>query len=112
MGLPLVVGNLASWALQALLLIAVTGAVLALLRVTDPRLRLWTWHGILGATLLLPLMQRWRIAADAAALPSFDAAGAARFAWEPSLAAVLVLGIAARAGWLAAGFRQPRLIPL
>ena len=54
MSLSLVVGNLASWALQALLLIAVTGAVLALLRVTDPRLRLRTWHGILGAALLLP----------------------------------------------------------
>ena len=47
----LIVANLGSWALQALLLIAVTGAVLALLRVTDPRLRLRTWHGILGAAL-------------------------------------------------------------
>ena len=61
MSLSLVVGNLGSWALQTLLLIAVTGAVLALLRVTDPRLRLRTWHGILGAALLLPFMQRWRI---------------------------------------------------
>ena len=85
MSLSLIVGNLGSWALQTLLLIAVTGAVLALQRVTDPRLRLRTWHGILGAALLLPVMQRWRI--DAAS-PSVDAAaGAARFAWEPWLAA-------------------------
>jgi hypothetical protein len=49
--LSLIVGNLGSWALQTLLLIAVTGAVLALPGVTDPRLRLRlrTWHGILGA---------------------------------------------------------------
>jgi Zn-dependent protease with chaperone function len=110
--LPLIVGNLGSWALQALLLIAATGAVLALLRVTDPRLRLYTWHGILGAALLLPFMQRWRIDAVAAS-PSLDgAADAARFAWEPWLAAVVVIGIAARAGWMAAGLRQLRWLRL
>ena len=65
MSLPLVVGNLGSWALQALLLIAVTGAVLALLRVTDPRLRLRTWHGVLGATLLLPFVH----ASDSGVMP-------------------------------------------
>ena len=87
-----------------------TGAVLALLRVTDPRLRLRTWHGVLGAALLLPFMQRWRIAA---ASPSVDAAdGAARFAWEPWLAAFVVIGIAARAGWMAAGLRQLRRLRL
>ena len=113
MSLSLVVGNLGSWALQTLLLIAVTGAVLALLRVTDPRLRLRTWHAVLGAALLLPFMQRWRIDAAAAASPSVDAAaGAARFAWEPWLAAVVVLGIAARAGWMAAGLRQLRRLRL
>ena len=113
MSLTLVVGNLGSWALQTLLLIAVTGAVLALLRVTDPRLRLRTWHGILGAALLLPFMQRWRIDAVAAASPSVDAAaGAARFAWEPWLAAFVVIGIAARAGWMAAGLRQLRRLRL
>jgi hypothetical protein len=111
--LSLVVGNLGSWALQTLLLIAVTGAVLALLRVTDPRLRLRTWHGVLGAALLLPFMQRWRLDAAAAASPSVDAAaGAARFAWEPWLAAVVVLGIAARAGWMAAGLRKLRRLRL
>jgi hypothetical protein len=78
--------------------------------VTDPRLRLRTWHGILGAALLLPVMQRWRI--DAAS-PSVDAAaGAARFAWEPWLAAFVVVGIAARAGWMAAGLRQLRRLRL
>ena len=113
MSLSLVVGNLGSWALQALLLIAVTGAVLALLRVTDPRLRLCAWHGILGAALLLPFMQRWRIDAAAAASSSLDAAGgAARFAWEPWLAAFVVIGIAARAGWMAAGLRQLRRLRL
>ena len=110
MSLSLVVGNLASWALQTLLLIAVTGAVLALLRVTDPRLRLRTWHGILGAALLLPFLQRWQIAAGS---PSVDAAaGAARFAWEPWLAAFVVIGIAARAGWMVAGLRQLRRLRL
>jgi Zn-dependent protease with chaperone function len=104
--LPLVVVNLGSWALQALLLIGVTGAVLVVARVTDPRLRLHTWHGALGVTLLLPFMQRWRT--DTAS-PFFDAAGAAaRFPWEPWLVAVVVIGIAARAGWLAAGLRQLR----
>ena len=113
MSLSLVVGNLGSWALQTLLLIAVTGAVLALLRVTDPRLRLRTWHGILGAALLLPVMQRWRDVTERAASPSVDAAaGAARFAWEPWLAAFVVIGIAARAGWMAAGLRQLRRLRL
>ena len=113
MSLTLVVGNLGSWALQTLLLIAVTGAVLALLRVTDPRLRLRTWHAVLGAALLLPFMQRWRIDAVAAASPSVEAAtAAARFAWEPWLAAFVVLGIAARAGWMAAGLRQLRRLRL
>ncbi len=113
MSLSLVVGNLGSWALQTLLLIAVTGAVLALLRVTDPRLRLRTWHAVLGAALLLPFMQRWRIDAVAAASPSVEAAAAAaRFAWEPWLAAFVVLGIAARAGWMAAGLRQLRRLRL
>ena len=113
MSLSLIVGNLGSWALQTLLLIAVTGAVLALLRVTDPRLRLRTWHGILGAALLLPVMQRWRDVTERAVSPSVDAAaGAARFAWEPWLAAFVVIGIAARAGWMAAGLRQLRRLRL
>ena len=73
MSLSLVAGNLGSWAVQTLLLIAVTGAVLALLRVTDPRLRLRTWHGILGAALLLPAMQPWRYVIERAASPSVDA---------------------------------------
>jgi bla regulator protein blaR1 len=110
--LSLVVGNLGSWALQALLLIAVTGAVLALLRATDPRLRLGTWHGILAAALLLPFMQRWRIDPAAAASPSLDPAAASAFAWEPWLAAVVVIGMAARAGWMAAGLRQLRRLRL
>jgi hypothetical protein len=84
--------------------------VLALLRVTDPRLRLWTWHGIVGVALLLPFMQRWRI--DAAS-PSADVVeGAARFAWEPWLAAFVVIGIAVRAGWMAAGLRELRRLRL
>jgi hypothetical protein len=110
--LGVLLGNVGNWALQALLLIAAAGAVLALLRVTDPRLRLYTWHGVLGAALLLPFMQRWRIdtAADS---PSLDAAaGAARFAWEPWLAAFVVIGMAARAGWMAAGLRQLRRLRL
>jgi Zn-dependent protease with chaperone function len=111
--LSLIVGNLGSWALQTLLLVAVTGAALALLRVTDPRLRLRAWHAVLGTALLLPCLQRWRIDAAAAASPSVDAAAAAgRFAWEPWLAAVVVIGIAARAGWMAAGLRQLRRLRL
>jgi hypothetical protein len=106
--LSLIIGNIGSWALQALLLIAVTGAVLALLRVTDPRLRLRTWHASLGAALLLPVMQRWRDVTERAASPSVEAAGAGGFVWEPWLAAALVIGIAARAGWMAAGLRQLR----
>ena len=113
MSLSLVFGNLGNWALQTLMLIAVTGAVLALLRVTDPRLRLRTWHGILGAALLLPFIQRWRIDGAAVASRSVDAAdGAVRFAWEPWLAAFVVIGIAARAGWMAAGLPQLRQLRL
>jgi beta-lactamase regulating signal transducer with metallopeptidase domain len=110
--LPLIVGNLGSWALQALLLVAVTGAALALLRVTDPRLRLRAWHLVLGAALLLPVMQRWRDVTERTASASVDPAGAGEFAWEPWLAAVLVIGIAARAGWMAAGLRQLRRLRL
>lgn len=107
MNLPVIVGNLGSWALQTLVLIAVAGAVLALLRVTDPRLRLRTWHGILVVSLLLPFLQRWRI--EALPPQSVDRAGdAARLVWEPWLAALVVIGIAVRAGWMAAGLRQLR----
>jgi Zn-dependent protease with chaperone function len=113
MSLPLLIGNLGSWALQAFLLIAAAGVVLALLRVTDPRLRLATWHGIVAAALLLPFMQRWQTDVAAALPPSSDvAAAAAGFAWEPWLAAVLVAGIAARAGWMATGLRQLRRLRL
>jgi Zn-dependent protease with chaperone function len=107
--LPLVVGNLGSWALQTLLLIMVTGAILAFVRVTDPQLRLRTWHGVLGAALLLPFVQRWEIAA---ASRSADAVAGARLGWELGLAGLVVLGIAARAGWMAAGLRQLRRLRL
>ena len=113
MSLSLIVGNVGSWALQALLLVAVTGAVLAALRVTDPRLRLRAWHGILAAALLLPVLQPWRDVAERAPSPPVDAAaGAASFDWEPWLAALVVIGIAARAGWMAAGLRQLRRLRL
>jgi Zn-dependent protease with chaperone function len=109
--LSLMLGNVGSWALQALVLIAVTGALLALLRVTDPGLRLRAWHGVLGAALLLPFLQRWH--GEAAASPSIDAATvAARFVWEPWVAAVAGVGIVARAGWMAAGLRQLRELRL
>ena len=111
MSLPLIVGNAGSWAVQTFLLIAVTAAVLAFLRVTDPRLRLRTWHGILGASVLLPFMQRWRIDATAVS-SSVEASEAARFAWAPWLAAIVVIGVAARTGWMAAGLRQLRRLRL
>ena len=85
--------------------------MLALLRVTDPRLRLRTWHGIVGVALLLPFMQRWRIARGLAV----DRCGPPerrRFGWEPWLAAVIVIGIAVRAGWMAAGLRELRRLRL
>jgi Zn-dependent protease with chaperone function len=110
--LPLIIGNVGSWALQALLLTIVTGAALALVRATDPGLRLRAWHGSLAIALLLPFLQRWRIEA-AAGSPSVEAAaGAARFAWEPWLAALVVAGIAARAVSVAAGLRQLRRLRL
>jgi Zn-dependent protease with chaperone function len=108
--LPLIVGNLGSWAMQTLLLIAVTGAALAVLRVTDPTVRLRAWHGVLGMALLLPFLQRWRI--DEASSSIDAAAGASPFAWEPWLAAFVVIGIAARIGSMAAGLRQLRRLRL
>ena len=60
MTLSLIVANGVNWAIQVLLLISVTGATLAVARVSDPGLRLRVWYGVLLVSLLLPLVEPWQ----------------------------------------------------
>jgi len=100
------VANAASWAAQVLFLVAVTALILAVLRVTDPWLRLRTWHGVLLVTLLLPLVQPWK--SVAIGTTSWTPADSGAFAWNWWLIAVAAAGVLIRFGWLAAGLTKLR----
>jgi Zn-dependent protease with chaperone function len=100
------VANAANWAAQVLFLVAVTALILAVLRVTDPWLRLRTWHGVLLATLLLPLLQPWK--SVAIGTTSWTPADSGAFAWNWWLIAVAAAGVLIRFGWLAAGLTKLR----
>jgi Zn-dependent protease with chaperone function len=100
------VANAASWAAQVLILVAVTALILALLRVSDPRLRLRTWHGVLLVTLLLPLLQPSKSVAIGTA--SWTPAESATFAWSWWVIAIAAGGVLVRFGWLAAGLTRLR----
>jgi bla regulator protein blaR1 len=104
------IANAANWSAQVLVLVAVTALVLAALRVTNPSLRLRTWHGVLLVALLLPFLQPWQRVA--AVTPSWAPADAGAIAWDRWLMAIVAGGVLVRFGWLAAGLTRLRQIRL
>ena len=57
----LTVGNLVAYILQVAVLIAVTAAVLTLLRVCSPRVRYSAWRSLLLFAAVVPFMQPWHV---------------------------------------------------
>lgn len=102
------VANAANWSAQVLILVVVTAAILAVLRVSDPLLRLRTWYGVLLAVLLLPILQPWERVAVVTASWTSSSAGVATANWW--LVAIATAGVLVRFGWLAAGLTKLRRI--
>ena len=57
----LTAGNLVAYALQVAVLIAVTAAVLTLLRVRSPRVRYTAWRSLLLLAAVVPFVQPWHV---------------------------------------------------
>jgi TonB family protein len=53
-------GNLASYSIQVMLVVAVGGLAAAALRLRQPRVMLAYWQALLAACLLLPLLEPWQ----------------------------------------------------
>lgn len=115
----LLFGNLLAHAIQAALLAAAAAVLVRVLRGAHPELTLNLWQGVLAATAILPFVQPWTpTTARLAVFVQAGSAGAAPAAPDLSvvftglvlraLAVVLVIGIAARLGWIAAGLWQLR----
>jgi TonB family protein len=112
---PLWIGNLIAWSAQVAALVAAAAVLLALLRVTAPRVRLACWRALLVTCLALPLVQPWRPAPGLDATVSTGATTAASAiepvaAAEPVgaslvaiLAVVLIAGTFFRLAWLGLG---------
>ncbi|HXF27927.1 MAG TPA: M56 family metallopeptidase, partial [Bryobacteraceae bacterium] len=106
--------NLAAYSGQVLLLIAAGGALIALLKIENPRVRLTSYQGLLAVCVLLPLLEPWRqAAANASVTISQGAAFAASAArahgivlpsWQQSILYIAGAGIALRLLWILIGF--------
>jgi len=106
--------NLSAFSLQVALLLLAGLLLPALLRLREPDLRLRIWQGLLGAALLLPLLQPWRVPQEglagvvrleswtAKALPTATEAFAGPSPWEV-LFWVLGAGLILRLLWLGTG---------
>ncbi len=73
-------GNLLAYSVQVALVVGVGGLASAVLRLKQPRVMLAYWQALLGACLLLPLLERWQPmdlapAGGAARIISTEAAG-------------------------------------
>ena len=109
-------GNLAAWSAQAAALIAAGGLAASAFRLRVPRIRLAYWQTLLAICLLLPAVQPWRRAVASnveVAMPAARPVSTGRAPvyfppWRQALLLVLASGCAARALWLAVGFRKLR----
>ena len=107
MSAAVIVANGVSWAIQTLLIVGAAGCTLAVLRVTNPALRLRTWHTALALCLVLPLVGPWQTVASEFAVP--PASGRLSvIPWRLWAAAIVVTGIAARVVWLCVGMGKLR----
>ena len=115
----LTAGNLVAYALQVAVLIAVTAAVLTLLRVRSPRIRYTAWRSLLLLAAVVPFVQPWPVTTTivpaahvvlqvsvAPAASVFDAATA----WGRThfLPLAIVAGCALRLFWILAGVMRLR----
>jgi len=108
--------NLAAWSAQATALIAVGSVATWAFRLRMPRIRLAYAQALLAICLLLPIVQPWQSAPDSQVDFSTSATRPANprrpspraFPWREVLLIALASGSAARALWLAVGFRKLR----
>jgi TonB family protein len=113
----LVWNNLVTYSLQIGLLVALASLVPVVLRLRLPGAKLVYWHVLLAACLLLPLVRPWRqevITDNTSVTTTVLVVGqsgtpAARSIPKTEIAlGLLLLGVAIRLGWLAAGFWRLR----
>ena len=114
MNAHLVLNNLTAYSLQVGVLVALAACVPELLRLRDPKTRLWFWRLALAACLTLPALRAWRV--DAATgevrvlsgpMVVVGAPGAPAptpLPWTEIALAVIALGIGVRLAILCAGF--------
>jgi TonB family protein len=110
--------NFLAYCLQIGLLTGAAGWIPAALRMRSPKARLFFWHALLAACLLIPLVQPWRSEVVTATVQVSSGATilasptAARGGWRISpgeiALAVLMAGCLARLGLLATGFSRLR----
>ena len=104
--------NAAAYWLQLAVIWMAAALVARTIRVRSPECALACWQGLLGAFMLLPLLEPWSVeaatvtgfsfaAATAARVPS---AGPANIPLVPLLWAIVVAGMAARLMWLVMGY--------
>jgi TonB family protein len=110
--------NLLAWCLQVLLVAAAGALVPLLFRLKASRARLWYWHAMLLACLLLPLVEPWAQPAPIRADITFttgafravtnQASATLTISWTTALIAILAAGVLARVLWLAGGLLRLR----
>jgi beta-1,4-mannosyltransferase len=112
--------NLLAWFVQVLILVGV--AAVGMLALRHPRARLWFWHAVLLAAVLLPFVEPRRVAPPPTSaqskVSSFSTpttgrpaipAARSRFEWRPEyLLWILAIGAASRFVWIAAGLVRLR----
>lgn len=112
---PLWLRDLASYSLQVAVLVCAAGLLPPLFRIRLPKFRLLYWQTVLAASLLLPLLQRWRadllpvsgvIAVEGGMAVGAPSTGAASWPLAEIVAAILAAGIAMRVAWLLLGMRR------
>jgi TonB family protein len=113
MNIGLIWSNFVAYSLQIGLLVGVAALAPAALRLRSPRARLAYWHLLLIACLLLPLVRPWRqqVIAETVTVTSrvisvapSEAPAARSYSPTEIALGVLLLGAAARLGWLGVGF--------
>jgi TonB family protein len=113
MNTGLIWSNFVAYSLQIGLLVGVAALAPAALRLRSPRAKLAYWHLLLIACLLLPLVRPWRqqVIAETVTVTSrvisvvpSESPSARSYSPTEIALGVLLLGAAARLGWLAIGF--------
>ncbi len=100
MSAELVWGDLLVWSAQIAVITVVAAALLAILRLREPAVRLLFWHVTIAACLLLPLIRPWRTETGAAAVTMTTSAiaivaRAPAHRWTLPPLAVIMLGLIA-----------------